>query len=68
VGRIVKNVWEDAARPRVLEFLSRGSQRGSPVKKERAKLRVKLLGGFETRLATGAAVTLPTRKAQALLA
>src|SRR5436190_2161151 len=41
----------------------------SPMKKkERTELHVKLLGGFETRLATGAPVTLPTRKAQALLA
>ena len=40
----------------------------SPVKKERAGLHVKLFGGFETRLPTGAAVALPTRKAQALLA
>ena len=40
----------------------------SPVRKERAGLRLKLLGGFETRLATGAPVTLATRKAQALLA
>jgi DNA-binding SARP family transcriptional activator len=38
------------------------------VKKDRARLSVKLLGGFETRLTTGATVTLPTRKAQALLA
>ena len=40
----------------------------SPLKKDRAGLHVKLLGGFETRLATGQPVTLPTRKAQALLA
>jgi DNA-binding SARP family transcriptional activator len=39
-----------------------------PARNERAGLRLKLLGGFETRLATGPAVTLPTRKAQALLA
>ena len=31
-------------------------------------LRVMLLGGFEVRLASGAAVSLPTKKAQALLA
>lgn len=36
--------------------------------KDRPGLRLKLLGGFESRLATGAVVTLPTRKAQALLA
>jgi DNA-binding SARP family transcriptional activator len=40
----------------------------SPARNERARLHLKLLGGFETRLATGAPVTLPTRKAQALLA
>src|SRR5262249_3440616 len=39
-----------------------------PARKERARLRVKLLGGFETHLATGTPVTVPTRKAQALLA
>ena len=31
-------------------------------------LRVMLLGGFEARLVSGAPVSLPTRKAQALLA
>jgi DNA-binding SARP family transcriptional activator len=37
------------------------------MKKDRT-LRLNLLGGFEVRLASGPAVTLPTRKAQALLA
>ena len=40
----------------------------APLKKDRAGLHVTLLGGFEARLATGQPVTLPTRKAQALLA
>ena len=38
------------------------------MKRDRAGLQVTLLGGFETRLATGQPVTLSTRKAQALLA
>ena len=33
-----------------------------------ARLSVGLLGGFQVRLDSGAAITLPTRKAQALLA
>lgn len=37
------------------------------MKKDRT-LRLNLLGGFEVRLASGPVVTLPTRKAQALLA
>ena len=65
VGQTVKNVWETAPSARVA--LSHEPS-VSPMKKERAGLRVKLLGGFETRLVTGAPVTLPTRKAQALLA
>ena len=40
----------------------------SAARKPPGALRLNLLGGFETRLATGALVTLPTRKAQALLA
>jgi DNA-binding SARP family transcriptional activator len=38
------------------------------MKKDRTGLRLNLLGGFEVRLASGPVVTLPTRKAQALLA
>ena len=40
----------------------------SPTKNDRTGLRLNLLGGFEVRLASGPVVTLPTRKAQALLA
>ena len=40
----------------------------SATKKDRTRLSLNLLGGFEVRLASGPAVTLPTRKAQALLA
>ena len=36
--------------------------------KSKARLELKLLGGFEARLQGGAALVLPTRKTQALLA
>ncbi len=64
----MKNVWKVERRS---PADARVGRRETPVpgaKKPRAGLSVKLLGGFETRLATGAPVTLPTRKAQALLA
>jgi DNA-binding SARP family transcriptional activator/predicted ATPase len=37
-------------------------------KQESARLRLNLFGGFEAKLVSGAAITLPTKKAQALLA
>src|SRR5262249_26350959 len=72
VGRTVKNVWEvviSAVAPPARQCYSRPSREPSVsrVKKERGVLHVKLFGGFETHLATGAPVRLP-RKGQALLA
>src|SRR5215475_9182489 len=40
----------------------------APTRRDRTRLRLRLLGGFEARLASGANVSLPTKKAQALLA
>jgi len=70
VGPIVKNVWEPGAAPLARRCYNRAPHEPSvpPTRNVRAGLRLKLLGGFETRLATGPVVTLPTRKAQALLA